>query len=317
VYFGLSTDFDYPHQFSPPLQRIIESLLYIDNLKGLVAEYLATDAKVANHRSKRAVLNFIGEISEILFGVLTRSGARRYNKHISELDKEQKEVLHLAKEQMMIIKATITSVNSILQRVNQNESFTKWINLNYSTHEFHDLKEEIESVNLLNETLIEAFVHAEQETLQPWLVTVEKIRNLAATQKLPTGLDYPNFPFPELSRIITPNIYSYKQYLVYIPEISLFSATEYHWYKVLPFPVKVNKKKATYGYINFNKEFIFSDSVKQHYGKMTINELTGCFQPNEMYVCMYMYVRKKYPFIHMYQRWTVSQHYCIRLLFGF
>jgi hypothetical protein len=28
VYFGLSADFDYPRQFSPPLPRIIESLLY-------------------------------------------------------------------------------------------------------------------------------------------------------------------------------------------------------------------------------------------------------------------------------------------------
>jgi hypothetical protein len=29
VYFGLSADFDYPRQFSPPLPRIIESLLYV------------------------------------------------------------------------------------------------------------------------------------------------------------------------------------------------------------------------------------------------------------------------------------------------
>jgi hypothetical protein len=33
-------------------------------------------------------------------------------------------------------------------------------------------------------------------------------------------------------------------------------------------------------------EFIFGDSLRQHYGKITTNELTGCFQPNEfMYVC--------------------------------
>jgi hypothetical protein len=40
---------------------------YIDNLKDLVAEYLATDTQNLNHRSKRGVLNFIGEISKILF----------------------------------------------------------------------------------------------------------------------------------------------------------------------------------------------------------------------------------------------------------
>jgi bifunctional ADP-heptose synthase (sugar kinase/adenylyltransferase) len=67
------------------------------------------------------VLNFIGEISKILFGTLTQSDAKSYNNHITELEREQKEFLHLAKEQMTIIKTTISSVNSTLQRVDQNE----------------------------------------------------------------------------------------------------------------------------------------------------------------------------------------------------
>jgi hypothetical protein len=54
-------------------------------------------------------------------------------------------------------------------------------------------------------------VHAEEGILQPQLITTEEIRNLIVTQDLPTGLDYLEFPFPELSKIITPNIYSYKQ----------------------------------------------------------------------------------------------------------
>jgi hypothetical protein len=35
---------------------------YIDNLKDLVAEYLTTDTQNSNHRMKRGVLNFMGEI---------------------------------------------------------------------------------------------------------------------------------------------------------------------------------------------------------------------------------------------------------------
>jgi hypothetical protein len=58
---------------------------------------------------------------------------------------------------------------------------------------------------------------------------------------------------------------------------------------MLPFPTNVKKKESTYSYIHFNKEFIFSDSLRQHFGKMSTNELTGCFHPNEfMYVCMYV-----------------------------
>jgi hypothetical protein len=89
---------------------------YIDNLKDLIAEYMTDDSQNSNHRSKRGVLNFVGEISKILFGTLTQSDARNYNKYITELEREQKEFLHLAKEQMTIIETTIISVNSTLQK---------------------------------------------------------------------------------------------------------------------------------------------------------------------------------------------------------
>jgi hypothetical protein len=224
---------------------------------------------------------------------------------------------------MTIIKTTITSVNSTLQKVNQNEKVLKEgfnILLNYRTHKFSEL-EEIRNVNLINEQfrliqrridesrhsfeiLIDAFVHAGQGTLQPQLITTEKIKHFLGNQMLPSGLHYPNLPFPELQNIITPHTYSYKQYLVCILDIPLFSPTEYHLYKLLPFPVAVRQQEATYSYIDFNKEFIFSDPLRQHFGKMSTNELTGCFQPNEfMYVCreeipIYTYTQKYY-FCHL------------------
>jgi hypothetical protein len=91
--------------------------------------------------------------------------------------------------------------------------------------------EEIRNISLLNEQirlvqkgidesehsfeiLLKAFVHAEQGILQPQLMTAEKMKNLVATQRLPPGLDFPNFPFAELSKIVTPKMYSYKKYLV-------------------------------------------------------------------------------------------------------
>jgi hypothetical protein len=136
------------------------------------------------------------------------------------------------------------------------------------------------------EILIDAFVHAGQGTLQPQMIALEKIRQFLGTLPMPSGLDYPDFPFPELQKIITSNTYAYTQYLVYVLEIPLFSPIIYHLYKLLPFPVAVQKEESTYSYINFNKEFIISDSMRQHYGKMTTKDITGCYQPNEItYVC--------------------------------
>jgi hypothetical protein len=50
-------------------------IYYIDSLKDLVAEYLKTDA---SKRRKRGVLDFVGDISKILFGTLTQADAREY-----------------------------------------------------------------------------------------------------------------------------------------------------------------------------------------------------------------------------------------------
>jgi hypothetical protein len=41
------------------------------------------------------------------------------------MEEEQKECLHLEKEQMTVIKTTISSVNSTLQRINQKERIWK------------------------------------------------------------------------------------------------------------------------------------------------------------------------------------------------
>jgi hypothetical protein len=69
--------------------------------------------------------------------------------------------------------------------------------LNYSTHKFNRIEKEIRNVNLINEqfrliqigidesqhsfeTLINAFVHTEQGSIQ--LITSEKIKNFLGTQ---------------------------------------------------------------------------------------------------------------------------------------
>jgi hypothetical protein len=95
-------------------------------------------------------------------------------------------------------------------------------------------------------------MYAEQGLLQTQLITSEKIKELLSKQKLPNGLDYRNFPLPELHKIIIPNTYAHKQYLVYVLEMPLFSPATYNLYKLLPFPVK--QDVMTYSYIGFVEE---------------------------------------------------------------
>jgi hypothetical protein len=90
----------------------------------------------------------------------------------------------------------------------------------------------------------------------------------------------PQLSFLRTSKIIVPITYSYKQYLVYILKMPLFSPTQHHLYKLLPFPITFEKIDSTYTYIGY-KELFFSDALRQHYETKTANELTECFQPTD------------------------------------
>jgi hypothetical protein len=270
---------------------------YINTLKDLVAEYLKTDVP---KRKKRGVLDFVGEISKILFGTLTQSDAREYNSHISQLEREQQEFLHISSEQMTVIKSTINSVNLTMRRIDQNEkalrdSLTK-LNSRVNNVSF-ELQQVIEQVTTANmqikiierglmecqhgyETLVDALVHTEQGTFQPQFVTAEKMNTVVTAQKLPTGVDYPSFPFSELQHIIVPHVYSHNQFLVYVLDIPLLSSTPFFLYKILPFPTL--KQDNVLSFIYSSKEYIFIDSLRRQYGKLSANELTRCFQPNPM-----------------------------------
>jgi hypothetical protein len=58
-------------------QYVSPKTKYIVDMKELVLEYSKPDQQI--NRGKRGVLNFVGEISRILFGTLTQSDAKEYN----------------------------------------------------------------------------------------------------------------------------------------------------------------------------------------------------------------------------------------------
>jgi hypothetical protein len=270
---------------------------YIDSLRDLVAEYLKTDV---SKRRKRGVLDFVGEISKILFGTLTQADARQYNSHIDQLEREQQEFLHISSEQMTVIRSTINSVNLTMRRVNQNEKVLRdsliklGARIDNATFELQQEMEQVTTANMQikmierglmecqhgYEMLVDALVHAEQGTFQPQFITAEKIKTVVTAQKLPTGVDYPSFPFSELQHIIVPHVYSHNQFLVYVLDIPLLSSTPFYLYKILPFPTF--KQDNVFSFIYPSKDYIFMDSLKRQYGKLSNNELTKCFQPNLM-----------------------------------
>jgi hypothetical protein len=273
---------------------------YVDQLKDIIAEYLTPQPK----RVKRGILNFGGDILKFLFGTLTQSDAKKYTEHIKTLENEQQSFLRISQEQMVVLKSAITSFNITMRKVNRNE---RLLNENLQrlnqllVDEINQIHTQIDSVMMVNENirqiqrgllecqhtfeiLVDAFLHAQDGVIQPQLMTLTKVRDMVKTESLPDGLDFPSFPSIELSKIITPVIFSQNLYLVYILQIPLLQSTPYQLYKLQPFPIQQQEKVFTY--IKATKEFIFTNTIRQKYGKLSYSELQACFMPNELsYVC--------------------------------
>jgi hypothetical protein len=117
------------------------------------------------------------------------------------------------------------------------------------------------------------------------------VRGIVSKQTLPQGLDFPNFPISELSRLIVPHAYVYQLYLVYVIEIPLLLPTQFQLYKIIPFPVSDPTQKERdpihkYMFIVPQKELIVTDSMRRQFGKMNLEELRACHTVNELtHVC--------------------------------
>ena len=92
------------------------------------------------------------------------------------------------------------------------------------------------------EILVDAFLHAQEGVIQPQLITIAKIKDMMRKESLPDGLDFPSFPSLELSRLITPIIFSQNSYLVYILQMPLLQSIPYNYTSFNPSPWNSKKK---------------------------------------------------------------------------
>jgi hypothetical protein len=89
------------------------------SMRNLVSQL--TRRETVMHRKKRGLFNFMGQVSHSLFGILDSENEEFYNENISQLDEKQANLIHLSREQLVIVKSTLKSVNRTLHDVSRNE----------------------------------------------------------------------------------------------------------------------------------------------------------------------------------------------------
>jgi hypothetical protein len=76
-------------------------------------------------RRRRGALNFIGEISKILFGTLYFNDADYYNEQIRRFEEYSHDTTNLMKQQLMIVRATLGNFNETISDLEYNSQVTR------------------------------------------------------------------------------------------------------------------------------------------------------------------------------------------------
>lgn len=277
----------------------------VDRLKDIVSDLVGNDQNRNEFRQKRGILDFVGNILNILFGTATEDEINKYTKHIQTLESEHKDFLRVTKEQLLVLKSTILTMNSTIRNADKNEKKLKEVIIklaNETRSTENSLKKELEISLQINEyitqiqrgieecqhtfdLLIDVYLHSQDGILQPQIITLQTIKDVMLREIMPEQTMFPPFPSSELLSLLRPIIYTQHSYLVYVIKIPLLNENRFELYKSIPFPVLMNVN-LTAAFISTQKEYIFSDSLRQHYGKIDSSDLAKCFQPNELnYVC--------------------------------
>lgn len=167
---------------------------------------------LGHKRQKRGLFDFIGSVSKYLFGTLDEDDAKYYNKKIKSFDDTEQSVLKLVKEQVSVVKATISNFNETIGNLNYNEKIliSNFQKLDIMMTNDSRLIEDNNLHTIVNEhisvfslmfsqyqldtlSLIDAILFAQLGKLHPMILTPSRLLDqlVEASKNLSNGLDFP------------------------------------------------------------------------------------------------------------------------------
>lgn len=251
-------------------------------------------------RARRGIFNGLGTAWKWLTGSLDANDAAYYDKILAETDKTDKEIQILMKDQIQVIKSTISNFNDSISALKINESvFNKNIQkFNLFANSFSNRTRSLERlglatnhiallsylVNELSEQydiLINAVLFAKQNVVHPSVITpIQLISSLHKNLNFLTeGLTFPisldEQHASKLIEISKLSVYYSNNKIVFVIKIPLTTNSIFNLYKLIPLPIPHPNQK-TFAYIEPDFKFIGLTQNKAQY--VHLNSLTECFQ---------------------------------------
>ncbi|KAL4085123.1 hypothetical protein QTP88_027415 [Uroleucon formosanum] len=263
-----------------------------------------------SYRSKRGLINLVGRVANVLFGVCDDTDAEYFYSKIRDLESSNSRISKSSDAQIQIMQSIISNVNSSLLEINKNE-----INLadkyNFLLHEMQTEKAAIgtlnfktaleERISLLNIILtqyafetgnllniinmaLQGFVHSSILDTNTFKNQLKDIKaQLPIGEGIPIDLD--NSGISELLRLITTNIVYIENVLIFVIEIPLVNSYEFILYKNIPLPVNIYGND--YVMIAPKSDYIAIDKSRLYYLELSEIQISKCKQMMNMLLCTY------------------------------
>lgn len=253
-------------------------------------------------RRKRGVFNLVGQVSKILFGTLDEADATYYKEHIEQMEKNSEGLLRLTKEQVAVVRATLSGVNRTVHSLQSNEQILKLgmeklerFLKNYTKETDTGFKR-VASLVTINEQvlqlsavfgeigeeyeqIINAVVNAQKGILQPRIINpVQIVKYLSLIRDELKDVKFP-VPLAESSgylllRIIDLDVFISGSILGYVINIPLIDNNVFTLYRMFPLPREIPHMIGKYIFIQPEKEFLLIDESKRLYAKISQEQLS-------------------------------------------
>ena len=292
-------------------ESVTERFNYLRKSEGVLRDVVGT--KSNDFGPKRGILNFVGEISKILFGTLDDRDADYYDEQIRKFEKNSDDTTDLLKQQVCVVRSTFSVFNATLGDVAHNDGLvrkeladiqTYLDTLSGETARTFDtfeaklaIEKHITQVNTALTVLqrnidlvLDSVLHAQAGHIQPQIVPLTLLLEaLRESQSffprdtvLPFSLskDSANLIY----KVCEMQIYLQNNRLSYVVGIPLVNKGEFKVYQLVTVPILVNKNKLVY--IRSAEPLLCVDWTRQYYYFSSDRELQACKDPSrKRYVC--------------------------------
>lgn len=263
-----------------------------------------------NYRTKRGLINLVGKVANVLFGVCDSTDAEYFYNKIQELEFSKIRTAQLADTQIQIMQSIISNVNSSLLEVEEHQKRLT-DEYNYLLHEIQVEKVTVgilkfqtaleERVSLLNIILmqyvfetenlvniinmaLQGLVHSSLLDVRTFKNQIKEIKNqLPVREGIP--IDIENSSLSELFRLISTSVIFVENVLIFIMEIPLVLSYEFILYKTIPLPVNVLNN--SYMLIVPSSDYIAIEKSKMYYLELSEIILSRCKLITNMLICPY------------------------------